>query len=268
MRQCFLTIQQQIPVCFICSTIHANSAIRHLSNIQVITTDEEDRRRPKSFDSGPLLLSSAAQKRLYCPEGIQSHHHATQFLTFSPPFDVKFLTMDTVTDDVQSSQGSNVSSIGLTSIQGQMVDDLIASLRRSRQDTTTVSPEPHGPLAPPVEGSECSIVSRQKMPPSVALVDESRARRNCSQVVAQFNCFKTKQRVSALACCPQNENEDASRTGSRNKKLSPVTEDETISKIKIVPVDDGAPTLTGTEVEASMFYARCKNGGHIRLMEI
>ena len=152
------------PPDFARSTAHANSAIRHLTNIQVITTDEEDRRRPKALDSGPLLLSSAAQKRLYCPDGIQSHHHATQFLTFSPPFDVKFQTMDTITDDVHSTQGSNVSSIGLSSIQGQMVDDLIASLRRTREQAVAV-PDADRPRKPRNEAGD-----HGERPPSLVVL--------------------------------------------------------------------------------------------------
>jgi len=35
----------------------------------------------------PLLLSQRAQDRAYFPEGILDHHHAIQYITFSPPFD-------------------------------------------------------------------------------------------------------------------------------------------------------------------------------------
>ena len=260
------------PPDFARSTAHANSAIRHLTNIQVITTDEEDRRRPKALDSGPLLLSSAAQKRLYCPDGIQSHHHATQFLTFSPPFDVKFQTMDTITDDVHSTQGSNVSSIGLSSIQGQMVDDLIASLRRTREESVKVAgQEPRDPWVHPVaEGSESSTVSRPKFPSQLELVEESRARRKCSKVVAQLNCFKSNQRVAAFACCPATETNDHKQVNrSKNHKPLPsVVEEPPRSKLEFHAAYDESPPLTGIEVEASMFYARCGNGRHVRLMEI
>mmetsp|Transcript_15868 Transcript_15868/g.36584 ORF Transcript_15868/g.36584 Transcript_15868/m.36584 type:complete len:603 (-) Transcript_15868:66-1874(-) len=75
----------------------AGSAIKHLTQIGVITTDNNDpsntgrggrspRSQPKNEDA-PLLLSKRAQDRAYFPEGILSHHHAMQFITFSPPFE-------------------------------------------------------------------------------------------------------------------------------------------------------------------------------------
>ncbi len=76
----------------------AGSAIRHLTRIGVIESDlnNDDRsntsrnhRRypPQRNEDAPLLLSRLAQDRAYFPEGILDHHHATQFITFSPPFE-------------------------------------------------------------------------------------------------------------------------------------------------------------------------------------
>lgn len=252
----------------ISSISHGSSAIRHLTNIQVITIDDEDRHRPRSSDGGPLLLSSAAQKRIYCPDGISSHHHATQFLTFSPPFDVKFQTLDMSMDDVQSTQGSNVSSIGMSSIQGQMVEELLASLRRTREQPVMKGQEPRDPLVPPVEGSETSTVSRTKYPQDMELVETSHGRRNVVGVMSQLNCFRTKQRVAALACCPPPEKDDfrVSST-SRRRNLTSVAEERSGS-LEFHVSDVASPPLSGTEVQASMFYARRGNGSHVRLMEI
>jgi len=76
----------------------AGSAIRHLTRIGVIATDNDDsynsdkdrhrhRRQQLKTDDTPLLLSKRAQDRAYFPEGILDHHHAIQFVTFSPPFE-------------------------------------------------------------------------------------------------------------------------------------------------------------------------------------
>lgn len=43
--------------------------------------------RPKP-EEAPLILSKKAQDRAYFPEGILNHHHAVQFITFSPPFEL------------------------------------------------------------------------------------------------------------------------------------------------------------------------------------
>lgn len=180
-------------------------------------------------------------------------------------------------DDVHSTQGSNVSSIGLSSVQGQMVDDLLASLRRSREQSTMRNQEPRDSLVPPLEESESSTVSRPQQPQSLEMVEASPARRNFSKVIAQLNCFKTKQRVAALACCPHSENDDHKITSTHRKhrltsvdrkhRLTSVAE-EPSPKLEFRAADDESPSLTGTEVEASMFYARCGDGRHIRLMEI
>lgn len=76
---------------------YAGSAIRHLTNIGVISKYDEVVERgdgpsmkriltPKP-EEAPLILSKKAQDRVYFPEGILSHHHAVQFITFSPPFE-------------------------------------------------------------------------------------------------------------------------------------------------------------------------------------
>src|SRR5210317_1168808 len=70
----------------------ATSAIRHLTTVGVIIPDETDKStrrvfKPKSEES-PLLLSKKAQDRIYAPEGVLNHHHAVQFITFSPPLDL------------------------------------------------------------------------------------------------------------------------------------------------------------------------------------
>jgi hypothetical protein len=248
------------------SIAQGNSAIRHLTNIQVITTDEEGRNRPKPSDSGPLLLSSAAQKRIFCPDGILAHHHTTQFLTFCPPFDVNFETVDKSSDDVQSTQGSHVSSIGMNSIQGQMVDELIASLRRTREQLARIQ-EHRDPLVPPVEGSESSTVSRSKDSQTLELFDASRDCRNVANVMSHLNCFKTKQRVAAFACCPHPENDHSKIAHHPLNGLISVAEDQS-THAESLAGDATSPPLTGIEMEASMFYVRGRNGRLIRLMEI
>jgi hypothetical protein len=71
---------------------YATSAIRHLTKIGTINPHEDNSQpgkrvfRPKSEDA-PLLLSKQAQDRAYFPEGILNHHHAIQYITFSPPFE-------------------------------------------------------------------------------------------------------------------------------------------------------------------------------------
>jgi hypothetical protein len=87
-----------VLLCLEHSIAIAGSAIRHLTRIGVITTDNDDstcsdkernrnRRQQLRNDDAPLLLSQRAQDRAYFPEGILDHHHAIQFITFSPSFE-------------------------------------------------------------------------------------------------------------------------------------------------------------------------------------
>ena len=208
---------------------YATSVIRHLTNIQVINPDEEDKAgqrlfRPKSED-GPLLLSREAQKRIYSPDGVLNHHHATQFLSFSPPFDSKFQTKFQSNEDAFSV--SNISSISgsVHQFQGSLVENLIANLRakakeeaeaavvesEDRQPQTTpqtepvsrTDPSPSEALSPsPVEVDTVPRVPRDV---NLDLCSTRTRRNNVTYTLSQLNCCKSKDRVAALACCPPPE---------------------------------------------------------------
>lgn len=203
----------------------ATSVIRHLTHIQVINPFEEDMMgsftfRPKSEDS-PLLLSREAQKRIYSPDGILTHHHATQFLTFSPPFDSKFQTKFHGGEDAFST--TNISSISGSFFQVNLVDDLIANLRARNAEAAAAAAalaeeEQEQPLSTdPVDistpsspaESESSVVvhspaSRFPCDPVDLYAGRTR-RNNVSYMMSQLNCCKTRDRVAALACCPPPE---------------------------------------------------------------
>jgi len=95
----------------------AGSAIRHLTRIGVISTDNDisdDReqcrpRQPRNEDA-PLLLSKRAQDRCYFPEGILNHHHAKQFITFSPPFESANNAIGIPSSNLSSSHNINPGS--------------------------------------------------------------------------------------------------------------------------------------------------------------
>lgn len=62
----------------------ASSAIQHLTSIGVISTDNGTATKN---DDVPLVLSKSARDRCYFPQGLLNHHHAIQFITFSPSFE-------------------------------------------------------------------------------------------------------------------------------------------------------------------------------------
>lgn len=113
----------------------AGSAIRHLTRVGVISTDNDDasfsdkemhrhRQQQLRNEDAPLLLSKRAQDRAYFPEGILDHHHAIQFITFSPTFE---FSND---NDTQA----NTEPVGKASIFSFFHDSLCKSVSDSQYD--------------------------------------------------------------------------------------------------------------------------------------
>lgn len=69
---------------------YAGALLDHLQEFKVVESvfDNGIRRgaRPRT-DESILVLSSLARSRMYVPDGILKHHHAAQFLSFSPPLE-------------------------------------------------------------------------------------------------------------------------------------------------------------------------------------
>jgi len=65
-----------------------------ISTQQVTSTSSATDAPPKVGDApspdGVLTLSKEAKKRVYAPDGILTHHHAIQYLSFGPPFEKPF----------------------------------------------------------------------------------------------------------------------------------------------------------------------------------
>jgi len=142
----------------------AGSAIRHLTRLGVIATDCNDdkercrnrRQQPRNDDS-PLVLSKVAQDRAYFPEGILDHHHAMQFITFSPSFES---TNDSERPEIAApATTTNTSSTSTKLISSRKFDEAYSSLLASekqnqglRSEESETKGERRGtacPLVPP-----------------------------------------------------------------------------------------------------------------------
>lgn len=75
---------------------YASTLLNHLKQIGVLqyarASDFDSKwkqliGRAKHGEDTVLILSKEAQKRVYVPDGILKHHHACQFLSFTPPFE-------------------------------------------------------------------------------------------------------------------------------------------------------------------------------------
>jgi hypothetical protein len=124
--------------------------------------------RPKP-DEAPLILSKKAQDRAYFPEGILNHHHAVQFITFSPPFELTTGLHDdfrNVHVHSQHSQNDNYHDDALSCSLDSEVSDLnrlgtnvVASLvANEKNPSRTVNGLPLSPKSvtnlPPVDPSD------------------------------------------------------------------------------------------------------------------
>ena len=70
----------------------AASLLKYLRDIEMVANSVPDRKSPGrsvtvKVEDEVLLLSQTAQERMFLPQGILKHHHALQFLCFSPPFE-------------------------------------------------------------------------------------------------------------------------------------------------------------------------------------
>lgn len=275
----------------------ATSAIRFLKGMQIIVAHEHDRSglrpsQPKSEDS-LLLLSTLAQKRIYLPNGVLTHHHATQFLSFSPPFNHDTARVEQTNDDISS----NVSSLGMGSnFQGPWVDELITSLRaktKERQSRTTPTKKQQETLTQ----NDLDFASITFEEPDIASImdlnqlmrfsrDDSssiRSRRNSSCAMSQLNCWKTRERVAALACCPHSSiplhdpTFNCCKTRAINPAPLPSVEEEKFSSMDVKPICEepkrqryqniSVPSLSGIDTGSSIYYVR-RGNTRIRLIEI
>ena len=88
--------------------------------------------KPPADGDACLVLSPEAKSRIYVPEGILKHHHACQFLTFSPPFESQIVDVLSdqviVVDDGSTSQLSESQlGYGLSSVSFEDNGSLAAS---------------------------------------------------------------------------------------------------------------------------------------------
>jgi hypothetical protein len=160
--------------------------------------------RPKSEET-PLMLSKEAQDRIYAPEGIFSHHHAVQFLTFSPPFDSNILPVGLSNDDANSSLGSSIGS-----------DPLLT--KDTLMDAVTLSPKSIIKTSVSLDDEIADLVSRLDIDLDAS---QLHPRGKLHQMVSKLNCGKTKKRVAALklTCCQSRPEFDPTKLNCCKSKM-------------------------------------------------
>lgn len=129
---------------------YASTLLNHLKQIGVLqyarASDFDSKwkqligRAKHSGEDTVLVLSKAAQKRVYVPEGILKHHHACQFLSFTPPFEAEEQRVD-VLSGARGSGGAAGATVGVGGASSD--EDAASALSDSHyggSETTTEEP--------------------------------------------------------------------------------------------------------------------------------
>lgn len=154
------------------------------------------------MEDAPLLLSRKAQERAYFPCGILDHHHAVQFVSFSPPFE-KAVHLSRLSSS--RSQDDGLSSLGSLSEDRQDVINIIASLGIPLPEENPSSPK--SVIEKGIYGGDPTS-NRNVVIQSGEKYDETEWSSNREEESARPVSASTKPRVrgffSKLNCCRQN----------------------------------------------------------------
>ena len=122
---------------------YARRAVQHLQQLHMISqlgpAEPDKSKLPPSRkpEETVLILSKEAQTRSYVPGGILKHHHAHQFLNFSPPFESTFrvdvLAGDS-TDDVASQLSDSQVGTSFASGSNEEAEDPFAAVPVTSHD--------------------------------------------------------------------------------------------------------------------------------------
>ena len=131
----------------------ATSCIRHLTSLGIVCTDDEERPgtfRPKSAEAA-LVLTKTAQSRLFVEDGIvMKHHHAVQFVSLSPPMDVKNNNNNTTYHSVDHDRDDAHSSVtgGSFQLSTSSTDQRVrTSSSNNNNDLTNPMERPLSPIS-------------------------------------------------------------------------------------------------------------------------
>ena len=233
----------------------ATSAIRHLTTIGVIIPDEDDKSsrrvfKPKSEES-PLLLSKKARDRIYAPEGIFNHHHAVQFITFSPPLDPnrKAIELNSERDDTNSSVGSHLSELGSDSGHAKKDTNVLSAIGVNSSSKVTKSPTAKSDQV-------VSLKLGDNITNQVEDDNSNARRRRFGQMVSKLNCCKLKEKTTTsqlnlFSACSLNQEQEHQWSSF---DIRPIAEDRSVAGNSVISMS--APLLSSNHLQEKVFRSR------------
>jgi hypothetical protein len=230
---CWKKSNSFFPVSSVHSIAFAGTVIRHLRNIGVISPQgyvPEGLSGAKPNKIGPaaedaaLLLSKQGQERAYFPQGILSHHHAVQFLSFQPPFE-KSGPIPGVGSALSPSQDDGLSSLGSLSADRHDVRNVIASLGVPNRIRNPPSPKSVAELEiasneMPTKGMPVASSRVQQHPQRDDLLDQHIAKPDSGAHSLPQSKPGMRGFLSKLNCCRSNANSKPQAASSTPKLKS------------------------------------------------
>lgn len=147
-------------------------------------TTTTGKNHPKMTESSFLVLTQEAQSRMYVPDGILKHHHACQFLTFSPPFGENPTTrIDVLGGDMDTAS--------------QLSDSLCGfSVNSEEQQNPETLQENNGDATRSPSPSECPI-PKQSSPlfPIKPMRSSENSSGGMAKVLSALNCSGRRKKV-------------------------------------------------------------------------
>uniref|UniRef100_A0A7S3LCW2 Uncharacterized protein n=1 Tax=Amphora coffeiformis TaxID=265554 RepID=A0A7S3LCW2_9STRA len=242
---------------------YANSLLQHLTHLNILSyISNKDYPHTKIYgntsssssvaikDSEAILtFTTDAASRMYVPGGtVLQHHHAHQFLSFSPPFEplpkMDILTANALnsSDDV-ASMISDIQNSSMGSSCGDSMDGCraVSPLSRTPEDSVlesepsiikeiTSKPSPRSQLPKPVIQRPKPVPPITPMVPQATFSDsqsslsEKRVQREQTKIDPKVE-GPNRSRISMLFCCrSERENDRPVDSLQRNPTLETVTE--------------------------------------------
>lgn len=233
----------------------------------MIKTEEVDKTgrrvfRPKS-EEAPLLLSKKAQERIYAPDGILTHHHAVQFITFSPPFDpyrapLEIHDRDDGTSSIDSpgdTSGSRTRASSPNNVLSAIGAPSIAASPKSITHKKPMESVPEGKGGQAISQTDYSEDDADiKINPKrfdIARNSSPGRRRTFAQIVSKLNCCKGRDKVqnSKTTTTPKSSDSDEREKSWSGFDVRPVTEDMSVAGHSIVSMS--APLLSDQKSETT-----------------
>ncbi|KAL7559727.1 hypothetical protein ACA910_003312 [Epithemia clementina (nom. ined.)] len=249
---------------------YASKAVQHLQQLQIISQlgpadiDRAKLTPSRKPEESILVLSREAQTRSYVPGGILRHHHAHQFLSFSPPFESTF-RVDVLAgdgpDDVASQLSDSQVGTSFASGSNDEAEDPFAAVHVTPHDTSGFNNGGHEVVRMrlakyPADKTFKSTASTAKSS-TISSLDPKPASPEASSTRNTSSLHNSSKSTIPLKGKPPTEPPISSKTPSPQKR----TPSTTSSNVRRKPIEKAPAEPKGMTKLVSLLNCRKSCGG-------